>query len=139
MRFLVVDDEPTSCELLRGFLSPYGNCDLAFDGREAIEAVRLALEQGRPYDLVCLDIMMGSVDGHEALQAIRLVEAQRGVYGADGTKIIMTTSLRDSKHIIRSFREGCESYINKPVKQSELLARMRDLGLDTTIAVGIRH
>jgi DNA-binding response OmpR family regulator len=41
----------------------------------------------------------------------------------------MTTALRDSQHCIQSFREGCESYVTKPVDERELLGRMRELGL----------
>ena len=32
MRFLIVDDDPACRELLRAILSPYADCDLAFDG-----------------------------------------------------------------------------------------------------------
>ena len=42
---------------------------------------------------------------------------------------VMTTALRDSKHCVQAFREGCESYVTKPLKEAELLARMRELGL----------
>ena len=58
MKFLIVDDDAACRELLRVILSPYGHCDLALDGSEAVDAFRLALEDGSPYDLVCLDIML---------------------------------------------------------------------------------
>lgn len=127
MRFLIVDDDRACCELLRATLSPYATCDLALDGNEAIEAVRLALEDGAPYDLICLDIMMPKTDGHEALEAIRALEKRFGIYGSDGATVIMTTALHDSKHCIRSFREGCEYYYTKPIAPDELLARIRTL------------
>ncbi len=41
----------------------------------------------------------------------------------------MTTALSDPTNIIQSFREGCESYVFKPIHAAELLAKMRDLGL----------
>jgi len=127
MKFLLVDDDATARELLRMILSPYGHCALAFDGQEAVDAVRLALEDGRPYDLICLDIMMPKVDGHKALDRIRRLEAEHGVCGSDGAKVIMTTALHDAKHCLRAFREGCESYFTKPLQQSELLDCVRDL------------
>ena len=34
---------------------------------EAVDAFMLALEEGEPYDLVCLDIMMPVMDGYQAL------------------------------------------------------------------------
>ena len=39
-------------------LLPYGEVDMAVDGKEAFEAFRLAIEEVQPYDLICLDIMM---------------------------------------------------------------------------------
>ena len=127
MKFLIVDDDPCCRELLRELLSPYGDCDLAFDGNEAIDAVRLCLDDGRPYDLVCLDIMMPHRNGHQALEEIRQMEMQRGIYGSAGAKVVMITALRDSKHCIRSFREGCESYYTKPIRGDEFLDCVRGL------------
>lgn len=128
-RYLIVDDDGVCRELLKDILSSHAQCDMAYDGLEAIDAVRLALEDGVPYDLVCLDIMMPGASGHEALTAIRKIEAERGVYGSDGVKVIMTTALRDAKHCVQSFREGCESYVTKPIDEEELLGRMRELDL----------
>ena len=132
MRFLIVDDDPACRVLLRTILSPYADCDLAFDGTEGIDAFRLALEDGCPYDLICLDIMMPGINGHDALKAVRKLEAEHGIYGSDGVKVIMTTALRDSKHCIRSFKEGCECYLTKPINEDELIDRMHELGVLAT-------
>jgi two-component system chemotaxis response regulator CheY len=128
-RFLIVDDDEVSRELIQTIISPYGQCSVAYDGQEAIDAVRLALEENDPYDLVCLDIMMPGVDGHEALKEIRKLEARHGIHGLDGVKVIMITALRDSKHCIQCFREGCECYLTKPIEEEKLLAKLRELGL----------
>ena len=127
MKFLIVDDDPCCRELLRELLSPYGDCDLAFDGNEAIDAVRLCLEDGQPYDLVCLDIMMPHRNGHQALEVIRQMEMERAIYGSAGVKVVMITALRDSKHCIWSFREGCESYYTKPIRGEDFLDCVRRL------------
>ncbi len=129
MRFLVVDDDGICRELVRAILEPHGQCTFAYDGREAVDAVRLALEDNNPFDMIALDIMMPGTSGHEALTQIRELESQQGIRGSDGVKVIMTTALRDSKHCIQSFREGCECYVTKPIDADELLGKMRDLGL----------
>ena len=129
MKFLIVDDDPACRNLLEALLSPYADCDLAVDGGEAINAVRLAVEDGQPYDLITLDIMMPGVDGHQALDGIRQLEKEHGIHGSDGVKVIVTTALTDSKHCIRSFKEGCECYVTKPINEDELLGKMRELGL----------
>ncbi len=128
-RFLIVDDDRLCRELLKDILTPYGKCDYAYNGQEGVDAIRLALEEGHPYELMCLDIMMPGTNGHQALEAIRKVEMQFGIYGTDGVKVIMTTALRDSKHCVQAFHEGCEAYLTKPIRHDELLDRMRDLGV----------
>jgi len=128
-RYLIVDDDGVCRELLRDILSRYGQCDFAYDGTEAIDAVRLAMEDGDHYDLICLDIMMPGSSGHEVLEVLRQLEEEHGVLGSDRARVIMTTALRDSKHCVRAFREGCEAYVTKPIDQKELLFRMRELGL----------
>jgi two-component system chemotaxis response regulator CheY len=128
-RFLVVDDDRLCRELLKDILAPYGKCDFAYNGQEGVDAIRLALEEGRPYEMVCLDIMMPGTNGHQALEAIRKVEMEHGVYGSDGVKVIMTTALRDSKHCMKAFHAGCEAYLTKPIRQEELRQRMCDLGV----------
>ena len=128
-RFLIVDDEEHCRKLLSAFLEPYGQCDYAHNGHEAVTAVRLAIEDEEPYDAICLDIMMPDMDGHHALPAIRRMEERHGIFGSDGAKVIMVTALRDSLHCIQSFREGCESYVTKPVSESAVLERMHELGV----------
>ena len=106
-RFLIVDDDLVSRETLRDILAPYGECDFAADGQEAI--ARFARRRsGAPYDLVCMDILMPNTGGHDALRGIRRMEADHGLAGSDGVKVIMTTAVRDSQHCLQAFREGCE-------------------------------
>jgi len=129
IRCLIVDDSNTSRELLRAMLRPHAQCSFAYDGREAVDAVRLAMDDGQPFDLIFMDIMMPGMDGHEALRSIRALESERGVRGSDCARVIMTTALADSKHCMKSFREGCECYLTKPVSEDQLFAKMRELGL----------
>jgi two-component system chemotaxis response regulator CheY len=129
MKCLIVEDDFAARRLLKRYLSDCGNCDVAVDGREAVEAFRQAMDEKEPYDLICLDIMMPNMDGREALRAIRQIEYEHGIKGLDGVKVIMTTAFGDSQNVIGSFREGCEAYIVKPVEKDKLLEEMQNLGL----------
>ena len=129
MKCLIVEDDFTSRKMLQIYLSDYGDCFIAVTGQEAIDAVREALEQNKPYDLICLDIMMPGMNGQETLQAIRQMEAQHREYGHKGSKVIMTTVLSDPEHVIGSFKIGCESYIVKPIKKDRLMGELEKLGL----------
>lgn len=129
MKYLIVDDDPDCRLLLDDILSGYGHGHQAWDGSEATFAVRLALEEGHPYDLICLDILMPGKSGHETLQAIRKLEKDHGIRGAQAAKIVMTTSLRDRKQCLQTFNEGCDDYLVKPVSEEEILVKLSTLGL----------
>ncbi len=55
MRILIVEDDFASRKVLQKMLSPYGECDMAADGEEAVKACRMALEENSPYGLICMD------------------------------------------------------------------------------------
>jgi len=129
MRILVVEDDFVSRRLLQAILSPYGTCEIAVNGREAIDAFSLAWDEKAPYDLICLDIMMPDIDGHEVLQKIRTIEEKRGICGKAGAKIIMTTALSDPRIIMKAFKEQCEAYLVKPIEKQKLLDTIGELGL----------
>jgi len=129
LRALLVEDDFTSRLLLQTFLARYGDCHIAVNGREAVEAYRLALERGRGYDLICMDIMMPEMDGREAVRQIRAMEEAQGILSTYGAKIIMTTALSDLKEVIRSFRELCDAYLVKPIDLGQLLAHMKSCKL----------
>lgn len=129
LRILIVDDDFTSRKILMRYLQPYGNLDVAVSGAEALDAVRNALEEGGPYDLICLDILMPGLDGHATLAEMRKAESEKGVRPGEGAKIIMTTCVDDAQNIMKAFRGQCEAYIVKPIRKEALLDEMRTLGL----------
>ncbi len=129
LKCLVVDDEPAARALLEHYVSPLFDCSGAGDGREAVEAVRNALAEHDPFDLICLDIMMPVMDGLQALRAIRDMEEAHDVLEGDRVKVVMTTALRDAKCVLSAFRLGCQAYIVKPVKKQDLWAEIDRFGL----------
>lgn len=129
MRVLIVEDDFTSRKLLSALLTPFGECDIATNGVEAVEAVGMAIEEEEPYQLICLDIMMPKLDGHGALEKIRKLEEAKGYKGRRGARIIMTTALSDSQSILQAFRSQCEGYLVKPINRVKLYDLLREVGL----------
>ena len=78
MRTLIVEDDFTSRLLLQTYLSRYGECHVAINGKEAVEAFRMSKQNGSKYDLICMDIMMPEMDGQTALREIRALEEAGG-------------------------------------------------------------
>ena len=133
MHILVVEDDFISRRLLCRYLEPYGECDVAVSGEEAVAAVFQAVEQGRHYDLICLDIMMPGINGHEALQQIREYEAHNGFVLGTGAKVIMTTSIEDHNSIRDAFTASADGYVVKPIVKKKFLETLNGLGLQFEI------
>lgn len=114
---------------MRKFLSRYGECDVAVNGLEAIDAFLGALKEERPYHLICMDVMMPKFDGLKALKTIRDIEKQKGIEESKGVKIIMTTALNDKDTITNAYDSGCEAYAWKPIEIDKFVIVMRKLGL----------
>ena len=129
MRILIVDDDLIGRKVLEKVLSPYGQCEVAADGLEAIKAFIMASAENHRYDLICLDIMMPMMDGHETLRRIRQLEEKDGVVDKNRAKVIMTTALADRKHIMQAAVDRCSGYLIKPIEKQSLLEKMKSLGL----------
>ena len=129
MKILVAEDDFTSRLLLQKLLLPFGEVHVAVNGTEALEAFREARRCGEPYNLVCLDIMMPQMDGQDVLKQIRGLEEAAGVCVGEGTKVIMTTALKDRENVMKAFREQCDAYLAKPIDRQRLVSCLKDLRL----------
>ena len=129
MKSLIVEDDATCRTIMQAYLKPYGECRLVENGKDALAAITESWEQGRPFDLVCLDIIMPEMDGQTVLAKIREMEATRGVTPTQGMKVIMTSGAGDMDHIAQAFAKDCVAYIVKPVLKSTLLETLQELHL----------
>ncbi len=129
MRALIAEDDATSRLLMKMLLTPYGETREAEDGAQAVEAFREALDEDRPFDLVCLDVMMPELDGHEALTAIRKAEEERGILLGCGVRVLMTTALGDSDNVMKGYRGRCDAYLVKPIDRDKLVGHLEAFGL----------
>jgi two-component system chemotaxis response regulator CheY len=129
LQILLVEDDFSCQLLLRSFLSRYGQCHIANNGLEAVDAVRSAFSQGKTFDMVCMDIMMPELNGRDAVIQIRKLEEDNCIFSTHGAKIVMTTAVTEIKEVMRCFNSLCDAYLMKPLDLSELLAQMKALQL----------
>lgn len=129
MRALIVEDDFTSRMILQRFLSPYGSCDIAVDGNEAVQAYQMAWDEKKPYELICMDIMLPNMNGLEALDYIRNLETSLAGKYTQKAVIIMTTSKDDKEDVRTAMGKGANWYLLKPVNKQILLNKLRELGL----------
>jgi len=119
--------------LLCRYLEPFGECDVAVNGEEAVAAVKQAVDQGFNYDLICLDIMMPGMDGRETLKEIRSYENANDICLGQGSKVIMTTSVQDHKSIRQAFKASADGYVVKPVEKKKFLSTLNEIGVEFSI------
>ena len=58
MKFLVVEDDLISRNVLQKFLAPYGECSIAVNGRQAIDAFKEAVENKALSAFHCRNIIL---------------------------------------------------------------------------------
>ena len=136
IKILIVEDEFISRILLKEMLAPFGDCDMATNGLEAVDVLEKSYrEVENRYDLVCLDIMMPKMSGHEVLREMRRIEQDRGIYGTEAAKVLMVTALDDTKNIMEAMMDGrCAAYLTKPINRASLLEQLHHLQLIENIA-----
>jgi two-component system chemotaxis response regulator CheY len=129
MKILIVDDDEFSRTILSDILRDIGQCDMACNGYEAIDAFMQAGSDGAPYDLICLDLIMPEIDGLQVLRQIRTIEERESIDFADSVKVVMVSSMSDFEHIMMSFDSRRESYLLKPCTRQQLLEQLTAFGL----------
>jgi signal transduction histidine kinase/DNA-binding response OmpR family regulator len=115
LRVLVVDDNATNRQILRHQLFAWKmQKGSAANGFEALELLRTAAAEGKPYELALLDMQMPEMDGMTLARAIKADPA------IASTHLIILTSM-GSMHSQEELRAaGVDAYLVKPVKQSRL-------------------
>lgn len=72
-RVLLMDDEPAICEITGILLKKLGyDPTITMTGEETLNAYHEALNQGAPYDVIILDLIVpGGMGGREVIHTIR--------------------------------------------------------------------
>jgi signal transduction histidine kinase/CheY-like chemotaxis protein len=115
LRVLVVDENATNRQILRHQLFAWKmQKGSAANGFEALELLRNAAAEGKPYDLALLDMQMPEMDG---MTLARAIKADPSI---SDTRLIILTSMGNmhTQHELKL--AGVDAYLIKPVKQSRL-------------------
>lgn len=129
MKTLLAEDDFASRKFMDKYLSQFGECDVTVDGEEAVGAFMMALEDGAPYDLICLDVMMPVLDGYQVLKAVRNIEEEKKIPKDKRVKIIMTTALNEERNVKKAFELECDAYSGKPIDVDRFEQVLKKLSL----------
>jgi CheY-like chemotaxis protein len=127
---LLVEDSANDVELTLAVLS---QCNIANevvvvrDGAEALDYVYQTGEhtQRAPGDpaVILLDLKLPKVDGLEVLARLKADTRHRQI------PIVMLTSSREERDVVRSYSLGVNSFVVKPVEFTEFFEAIRNLGM----------
>ena len=127
---LLVEDNPKDVELT---LAALEQCQLANgvivvrDGAEALDYLTGAgrfegRNSGGPA-VVLLDLKLPKLDGLEVLERIKSDPKLRH------TPVVMLTSSREERDLVRSYSLGVNAFVVKPVGFDQFFEAVRDLGM----------
>lgn len=131
MKSIVVDDDKICGNIFKTELSKFGQCDFVDNGKTALEAYQQSIEQGVPYQLMVLDIIMPDMDGGEVLRSIRRIESEKNIWEMDRLRVVITTAYDDwynRKIIISKLNCIYENYFIKSSDMNEFLDKVHELG-----------
>lgn len=129
-RILLVEDSEKDVELALEALAEHhlaNDVVVAHDGAEALDYLYrrgqfAANTDGQPV-LVLLDLKMPKVDGMEVLRQIKEDPELKRI------PVVMMTSSREERDLVRSYDLGVNAYVVKPVKFLEFVESVKQLGV----------
>lgn len=123
MSILIVDDNEANLFVIEKLLNRAGYADhLSFTSANDLF---LYLDSDNPYivaeqvDVILMDIMMPEVDGIEACRRLQEMPHLKDI------PVVFVTALEDSSKVVEALDAGGTDYLMKPIKKTELLARLR--------------
>ena len=111
-KILVVDDDPSICEVLRLYLEKDGySVSIANDGETALK-----MFTEMPQDIMLIDIMLPKMDGNQLCREIRQIS---------NVPIIMISAKEETFDKVLALELGADDYIIKPFDAKEVIARIK--------------
>ena len=128
-KILIVEDNPVALLLQRSIMNSFGVCDTVSDGESGLDLFKLALEENSPYNIILLDLVMPGIDGAGVLKKIRELEDFKDIKGLERSKVIVTTTNKDSATLMDLFRAETDAYIIKPLTKEKIVKELNNLKL----------
>jgi two-component system sensor histidine kinase/response regulator len=130
-RVLVVDDHCGNRDMLCRQLTDWDMAATGVDGGEqALTTLADAAAAGTPFDLAILDRLMPGMDG---LELARRIQARPDLAA---TRLILLAPTYASGTGVERAPSAIARCVNKPIRQAELLAAVRDVLSGSAVAAG---
>jgi CheY-like chemotaxis protein len=127
---LLAEDSPRDAELTLAALDKCQLCNEVIVVRDGVEVLDFLRCRGKFADrpvrdpaVILLDLKMPKITGIEVLEQVRADAALRHI------PIVMLTSSREEKDVVRSYELGVNAFVVKPVDFREFFQAVQDLGM----------
>lgn len=127
---LLVEDNPQDLELALMALERSNLANEVVTVRDGKEALDYLFRRGAYAErqlgnpaVVLLDLKLPKVDGIEVLEKIKAEASLQAV------PVVMLTTSREEKDLLRSYQLGVNAYVVKPVGFKEFIEAIQDLGV----------
>ena len=128
---LLVEDNPDDEALTLRALNKNKIANSVMVARDGAEAVDFLFGTGAYTgrdvsdlpQIVLLDLKLPKLDGFEVLRRIRADERTKLL------PVVILTSSKEERDVMQGYRDGCNSYVRKPVNFDEFVEAARQLGL----------
>lgn len=127
---LLVEDNPKDLELALLALAKSNLANDVITVRDGKEALDYLFRQGdyadRPQGnpaVVLLDLKLPKIDGIQVLERLKAEPSLQRV------PVVMLTTSREEKDLIKSYQLGVNAYVVKPVSFKEFIEAIQELGI----------
>lgn len=127
---LLIEDNPNDIELTMIALERSRIANPVVSVRDGVEALDFLRREGQYAErlnenpaVILLDKKLPKMDGHEVLSAVRADDKLKRI------PVVMLTSSREEKDLLRSYDLGVNAYVVKPVEFDDFMAAINDLGM----------
>ncbi|KAF7505892.1 hypothetical protein GJ744_012427 [Endocarpon pusillum] len=119
LSILLVDDNAINRKIIATYVRKLPcRFTTASDGLEAVELYQKAYQEGTPFDVVLMDILMPVMDGFEATRTIRAFEGRTEI--KTPARIIALTAMNSAKSHEEALASGVNLFLTKPVQLEKL-------------------
>ena len=116
-KIMVVDDAPADLQNLKNILTKGGHQVIEVtSGQDSI-----AKAKAEKPDAIVMDVVMPGVNGFQATRSISKDPETSGI------PIIVVSAKNQETDRVWALRQGAKEYVTKPVKDSDLLAKVKQL------------